>query len=154
MRTLRKATATAVILGLLLPGAGCCYQKVNLDQVAPPEIVTEITVRQMMDLLGVHFRGIVPRGTTIDQYEKYQVTTLAEYQRGISELLYTNIDPYVALGRLREWCPNLAVGLVWDTISQTHRLVVLAGLPFQFYFFSFETLRQIPRPGRIYYVIM
>jgi len=151
---LKKGIIGMMALSLLLIG-GCCflYGEGNPRYVEPPMIVAEITPRGMMDQLGEHFRGIVPRGITLHE-GRYMVTTLQEYCRGIHELLYPGIDPYVALGKLREWCPHLAVGLAWDVSCQTHRLVVLAGMPFQFYFFSFETLQQIPRPGRIWYVIM
>ena len=141
-----------LVTTLLLTATGCCYyEESTLLKLEPPVIVAEINQRKMMDLLGIHFRGITPRGTTIG---RYLVTTLEEYQRGIKELLYPGIDPYVALGRLREWCPHLAVGLTWDIAYQTHRLVVLTGMPFQFYFFSFESLQRIPRPKKLLYVIM
>ncbi len=152
---MKKTILALMVLGLLFTGGGCCflYGEGNRRYVEPPIIVAEITPRGMMDQLGEHFRGIVPRGITLRE-GRYIITTLQEYSRGIRELLYPGIDPYVALGRLREWCAHLAVGLMWDVTHQTHRLVVLAGPRFQFYFFSFETLQQIPRPEKIWYVIM
>ena len=152
---MKKFIPVAMALSFFLIVGGCCfpYGKESPQYVEPPIIVATLSPRGMMDQLGKHFRGITPRGITLHE-GRYMITTLQEYSRGIRELLYPGIDPYVALGRLREWCAHLAVGLMWDVTHQTHRLVVLAGPRFQFYFFSFETLQQIPRPEKIWYVIM
>ncbi len=127
----KKLVALIFVLGATLgvgecifDGCSCAGASAPCDPiVAPPQIVGRMSCAEMLGLLAQRLPESKFRGATIEG--SYDLVSEAEARRAVSSLVRPPDHIWVALGKLKQWGPTVAIGWAFDVQGQRDLIAMI-----------------------------
>ena len=125
--------ATLSVGGCIFDDCPCAGASAPCDPaIAPPQIVGQMHCTELLGLLAQRLPDSKFRGATIEW--SYGLIAETEARRAVTALVGSSDHIWVALGKLKSWGKNLAVGWAFDAHGQRDLIVfVLHGGRLLFY---------------------